>query len=134
MRKQRFRVWDKQTYSYEFNREFVLILSGDLMELYTNNDGSWDYHFADAIRFIIEFGTGLKDKNGKEIYEGDIITDKDSCDEICIAKVIFDETNAQFVCEAIGKSNCWPFEDARGDVFEVIGNIHENPELCGDKS
>lgn len=82
---------------------------------------------------VVEQFTGLKDKNGKEIYEGDIITDKDSCGEVWVAEVIYDEVYAQFTCEAIGKPNCWSFEEAHLDELEVIGNIHENPELCGEE-
>lgn len=70
--------------------------------------------------------TGLKDKNGKEIYEGDIIKGVWGKNNIVIFKVIWD------------KRGCFDGEDAEGEpqVFddfdgnlEVIGNIYENPEL-----
>lgn len=64
--------------------------------------------------YLLEY-TGLKDKNGKEIYEGDIIKYK-YLHEDCIATVHFDERLAHFNA----------YEYAHG---EVIGNIYENSEL-----
>ena len=49
-----FRVYDKWEKSYDYDREFVLNSSGELMELYSNHDGTWEYHFANTDRFVIE--------------------------------------------------------------------------------
>lgn len=65
--------------------------------------------------------TGLKDKNGKEIYEGDILSDGN--DEKPY-KVVFE--NGSFRAEADGYS--LDLEDY-DDICEVVGNIYENPEL-----
>lgn len=72
--------------------------------------------------------TGLKDKNGKEIYEGDIVIDEWGDDKM-IHSVKFDLENAQFLFYSINTS---PVEiNLFSDLLDVriIGNIYENPEL-----
>lgn len=70
--------------------------------------------------------TGLKDKNGKEIYEGDIIFE--SFGERYY-KVIFE--NASFRAEAEGDFDEYSFDliDIVAQGCEIVGNIYENPEL-----
>lgn len=70
--------------------------------------------------------TGLKDKNGKLIYEGDIVK-TEWFDEKTIYQVVWDEKMACFCFE--GKNIFYLFDDLPADVTEIIGNIHENPEL-----
>lgn len=73
---------------------------------------------------IIEQYTGLNDKNGKEIYEGDIVDN--GCSPICKIRWSEHFTAFEAVNEGNGYvSNIWYV--AR--YGEVIGNIHENPEL-----
>ena len=67
--------------------------------------------------------TGLKDRNGVEIFEGDILECKFSSERFVVE---FDVKTAQFTT----KSNwLWSILDR----CEVIGNIHDNPELMGVK-
>ena len=66
--------------------------------------------------------TGLKDKNGKEIYEGDILNSVG----FYLSEVKYDDNYAQFVATDIN------FLDSEEQEWEVIGNIYENPELLGD--
>lgn len=76
--------------------------------------------------------TGLTDKNGKEIYEGDII----GCHNPDIKHLIFyDGKEARFKAALNGDINnefvgVCGLDDSRWNASkEVIGNIHENPEL-----
>lgn len=83
--------------------------------------------FSDALVAPESVGqyTGLKDKNGKRIFEGDIVTFKTS---VCTFKpcvIEYSNTYARFVARI--EDRCYPMDDAF--VYEIIGNIHDNPEL-----
>lgn len=68
--------------------------------------------------------TGLHDKNGKEIYEGDIL----SGDGRWI--VIFEYSQWGLDCLEKERRHEWlPFDECDIEKCEVIGNIHDNPEL-----
>ena len=80
--------------------------------------------------------TGLTDKNGKKIFEGDIGRYKQTDGAkingnpmICIGKVVYNEKTASFAVDSkdeIGAKNYdyFPIKD-----FEIIGNIHDNGDL-----
>lgn len=71
--------------------------------------------------------TGLKDKNGKRIFEWDVIKRCWLGAEI-IYCVRYDGEYAHFIGNSMNKSGFTTF-DNDGEMFEVIGNIHDNPEL-----
>ena len=77
--------------------------------------------------------TGLKDKNGKLIYEGDIFNIGDDH----ILNVVFYEESPCFMLQfGTGPDTGLPrrrqLSTAFTDYFEIIGNIHENPELTNE--
>lgn len=81
--------------------------------------------------------TGLTDRNGKKIFEGDIVKAQDDiygsvyCEGI-VGTVLFDET-AFFIETPNIVDTVYLFNECA--VYEVVGNIHDNPELLkGDKN
>ena len=82
----------------------------------------------------IEQYTGLKDKNGVEICEGDIVRYDDpwyspteSNDPTALGTVVWD--TAQGAWRVRDYRASWELGDEIADACVVIGNIHENPEL-----
>lgn len=73
--------------------------------------------------------TELKDKNGVEIYEGDIALCYPEFSELCYTKVVeWDAKSPSLGITTNGRSGA-TLCDNNQDILLVIGNIHENPEL-----
>ena len=120
MRPIKFRAWDtKKSCYYQPIHEAY---KGNLFELLIDFSGRLGAHTVDGLvdeskfpgQFVLEQFTGLLDKNGKEIYEGDIVE-----------KMIAGKKQRQLV-EWVDAG----FHGLKNILdCEVIGNLHENPEL-----
>ena len=84
---------------------------------------------------VLQF-TGLQDRNGKEIYEGDILKYNFPYDGRLkhIGPVTYFETQASFGLKDIYGNEIPLYRITANNYFEVIGNIYENPELLEEKN
>lgn len=114
MRELKFRAWCDS----EFLEDVAPYDNNEIVEQYDCSE--WFTKKVDCI----EQYTGLKDTNGKEIYEGDIMEY-----DACLYRVFWDKCG--FTFEHIGEHG-WTSQDVFSEG-KVVGNIHENPELIGGK-
>lgn len=125
MRDIKFRIWDTE------NKEMLKVQELDFEPTFYGGriairpDQYNDYF--DTEDMILMQYTGLHDKNGKEIYEGDIIQYED----ITKGLVRYSEKYAQYVLVNTGtvKDEFEPLGDYNMEVFEIIGNEYDNPDL-----
>lgn len=125
----KFRAWDKSR-----NRFFTC---ARWVEFRVNKDGVLSAKNLERgggyVELPIQQFTGLHDKNGKEIYEGDILryNDKENCNDPLFLEVIFNQGCFQVTPNPFRggyDGNLYEIFDDDWTV-KVIGNIHENPEL-----
>lgn len=128
----RYRAWDKiRKTMYEVDDIMSIDFGKSEFSVKTLFFERTNYYNFDDI--VLMQSTGLRDKNGKEIFEGDIlkITDEHSWLEV----VSFSENKGMFVSKKIHRNTDIP-ESPLWDLFitnlfriKIIGNIYEKPEL-----
>lgn len=119
----RFRAYDSGSLCRMYSPEEVMVGNGDIWiidedgvagEWIVNND------------LVLMQSTGLKDKNDKEIFEGDII---DSTDGFMTGVVEFREALGMFVSNLVEYNNFERLCNVASSR-KIIGNIWEHPELA----
>lgn len=118
----KFRVWHKESGVYctpRYVEETTIFVLARLSEE----------------RYTVEQCSGLKDKNGRLIYEGDIVKATlkymgSKTESLCFAVDFSDGAFGYF--DELGRFGLLA-NFGTGAMFKVVGNIHENPELLEDK-
>ena len=119
MREIKFRVWNGDEYlaaEYSVNIPIIGFCDHELETIYDE--------------IVIEQFTGLHDKNGKEIYEGDILRSGITSAEYL---VFWSEENACFMKEhlLVNARDVDMLQDL--STCKIVGNIHETPEFLEEK-
>lgn len=139
MRDIKFRAWDKDSDKMVFQhdvsvgKEYFFSLSEDNVELlrYDNDYSAYVKCNSEIMQY-----TGLKDRNRKEIYEGDIVKFLDEKMHYCefrnefvnIGKIFFDNCQVMgwdITNRHMGIEEVWHYRE----YIEVVGNIYESPDL-----
>lgn len=118
----RFRVWDKEEKRFvpsNYAWGFAIRIDGGI----SHHHGVIDYGWQN--RFIISQDTGLKDKNGKSIYTGDIIKELELALVAC-----YEAGEIRYRLATTTTTSVFP---AYAGNTEIVGNIWQNPELLEEK-
>lgn len=122
----KFRVWD--------NRNNGFWSSSDLEKVMLNDEGGlWRFEYDECDRYCathvdmddytVMQCTGLKDSEGRLIYEGDIMKDK------IIFEVLYSKEDLTFMVKFNGSDWLIPLSSTEARNCKVVGNIYENKEL-----
>lgn len=129
MREIKFRAWDKELKEYiNINNIAIDPTNGDVIEL-------GGYELLDVIHFaVLEQYTGIKDKNGVDIYEGDYIRTKSNIYEVEWFNTAFWAIPDSGHGSSQPISRLYEYEDGTAYRIEVVGNIHEDIDLLEEQS
>lgn len=141
--KPRFRAWDVLAEKMIDEILMISFVRKEIIGKFSDGSTSVPLKFEDERNgedVILMQSTGLKDKNGKEIFEGDVVKRYRSPFfkakwEYQIETVIKEKASLLLGREFGKNFGTIPFDSpfAKSVLLEVIGNIYENPELLEDK-
>ena len=135
MRELKFRVWHKK-YKFFIGWErfgylgYAIQTNGDLIHL----SGQYPVYNLNKEDYEIQQYTGLKDKNGKEIYEGYLL--KYTMNLPTLLEIYWNNQSAKFNTKVRPLHHkmiyMGPVPIDKVNNYEIIGNIFENPELINE--
>ncbi|WP_036201478.1 YopX family protein [Ureibacillus sinduriensis] len=123
MREIKFRAWDKEEGEFINIRSFGILENGEVWYVQAIDENERDIdppYFTDRDDLVIMQYTGLKDKNGREIYEGDICSIDHSEPPVLIR---YEDTKGRFIFEDKFYETEWKIDDFHLDELKVVGNI-----------
>jgi hypothetical protein len=132
MREIKFRAWNlrdkKMTYDGfgPYETELFLYLNGERGFTYGGRTETYEALPEEESPFILMQYTGLKDKSGKEIYEGDIVTEGAGP---LVVEWCEQEIGWRLYCGVLYQAHEDIPQVAEWMNLKVIGNIHENSDL-----
>ena len=130
--KLKFRVWhtklNRYLYGYEEAEKYFLGLSNDMKH---KNDLAIEFAIEPDDYLIIQRAIGLKDKNGREIFEGDILGELYDGEWCTRGLVNWNEDEAKFYMYFPEEGTLGDFGDLDNDTKDllIIGNLFENEDL-----
>lgn len=133
MREIKFRGWNGIIMLYSEDYDFVE-LQTEYNDLCFMDEGHDYNERSNLISPLMQY-TGLKDKNGKEIYEGDIvkINTRNEDNKRVYETAIVEFRAPHFVYDLSHHKKWYTWHEMQRDSEEIIGNIYENPELLEPK-
>lgn len=158
--KPRFRAWDVLAEKMIDEILMISFVRKEIIGKFSDGSTSVPLKFEDERNgedVILMQSTGLKDKNGKEIFEGDILKFNDEWNEYCHEGYVDGSVEGVNYVEVVKGEACFEFGKTRYPEsslfiymedehlsfaelvkdkdfeFKIIGNIYENPELLEDK-
>lgn len=127
----KYRVWNIKEERYAKDNDYLMIDCNGI--IFEDDEGNIASKL-DQLNYIVEYSTGLKDKNGIEIYEGDVLLYKYGENKIGYPEVCDKEIAVYYNEEDCGYEPLNYIPKSNLITFEVIRNIHshKNTHDIGD--